>query len=137
MAEAQALVLAQGPDEAPLDASAIRSRVEQLSLERRRRGEGEEEEKAEVALGLDSPYKVAQEAMDEWHSTTAAASIDDLDAYLEMLRKDVAMAEQANQKVSAEISVTAETTFNDMIQVDVGIEMLESLSSNLGPKVSS
>ena len=39
------------------------SRVEQLSLERRRRGEGEEEEKAEVAdaevaLGLDSPYKV-------------------------------------------------------------------------------
>ncbi|XP_066348567.1 uncharacterized protein [Miscanthus floridulus] len=72
--------------------------------------------------------------MDEWHSTTAAASIDDLDAYLEMLRKDVAMAEQANQKVSAEISVTAETTFNDMIQVDVGIEMLESLSSNLGPK---
>jgi hypothetical protein len=27
--------------------------------------------------------------------------------------------------------------YSDMIQVDVGIEMLESLSSNLGPKVSS
>ncbi|OQU81377.1 hypothetical protein SORBI_3006G049100 [Sorghum bicolor] len=72
--------------------------------------------------------------MDEWDSTTAAASIDDLDAYLEMLRKDVAMAEDANKKVSSEISVAAETTFNDMIQVDVGIEMLESLLSNLGPK---
>ena len=39
------------------------SRVEQLSLERRRLGGGEEEEQAEVAdaevaLGLDSPYKV-------------------------------------------------------------------------------
>jgi hypothetical protein len=34
------------------------------------------------------------------------------DAYLEQLRKDVAMAEQGNQKVSGEISVTAETTFN-------------------------
>jgi hypothetical protein len=37
--------------------------VEQLSLERRRRGGEEEEEQAEVAdvevaLGLDSPYKV-------------------------------------------------------------------------------
>ncbi|ONM18180.1 hypothetical protein ZEAMMB73_Zm00001d004020 [Zea mays] len=159
MAEAQALVPAQGPDEAPLDASAIHSRVEQLSLKRLEVEPEAEVAEDEVALGLDSTHKAAQDAMDEWDSATAAVSIDDLDAsllsivfllrmhhlqitmpllwsdaYLEQLRKDVAMAEQGNQKVSGEISVTAETTFNDMIQLDVGIEMLESLISNLGPK---
>ncbi|XP_035820776.1 uncharacterized protein [Zea mays] len=122
MAEAQALVPAQGPDEAPLDASAIHSRVEQLSLKRLEVEPEAEVAEDEVALGLDSTHKAAQDAMDEWDSATAAVSIDDLDAYLEQLRKDVAMAEQGNQKVS------------DMIQLDVGIEMLESLISNLGPK---
>jgi len=34
------------------------------------------------------------------------------DAYLQRLRKNVAMAKEGNQKVSGEISLTAETTFN-------------------------
>ncbi|KAJ1270573.1 hypothetical protein BS78_06G062500 [Paspalum vaginatum] len=138
MAEAQAVALAQGPEEAPLDASAIRSRVEQLSLKRRRRGEGEEEEAevadAEVALGLDSAYKVFQEVMDEWDSSTAEVPTDGLDAYLERLRKDVALAEEANRRVCDEIGVTAERAFDDMIQLDADIELLESLPSKLNSK---
>jgi hypothetical protein len=34
------------------------------------------------------------------------------DAYLERLRKEVALAEEGNRKVSDEIGVTAETTAN-------------------------
>lgn len=85
------------------------------------------------------------------------------DAYLERLRKDIAMVEVENRKVSGEISVTAGTTFNgwflyfscflscgttvcwlvmnslcysDMVQFDGVIEVLESLFSKLGPEVS-
>ncbi|XP_039819537.1 uncharacterized protein LOC120681921 isoform X2 [Panicum virgatum] len=124
---------AQGPEEAPLDAAR---RVEQLSLKRRRRGEEEAEAAvadAEVALGLESAYQVAQEGMvlDVLDSSTAAISIDDLDAYLERLRKEVALAKEGNRKVSDEIGVIAETTANDMIQLDVDIEVLESLLSKL------
>ncbi|WVZ85253.1 hypothetical protein U9M48_032200 [Paspalum notatum var. saurae] len=139
MAEARAVALARGtgPEEAPLDASAIRSRVEQLSL-KRRRGEGEESEvaDAEVALGLDLEYKVFQEVEDEWDSSTAEVPSDCLDAYLEQLRKDVASAEEANRRVSDEIGVTAETTFDCayMVQLDADIELLESLFSKLDSK---
>jgi len=137
MAEAAgALAPLQGPEEAPVDAAAIRSRVEQLSLKRRRRPWEEEEAEealtdAEVALGLESAYQVAQEGMNVLDSSTAAISIDDLDAYLERLRKEVALAKEGNRKVSDEIAVTAETTANDMIQLDVDIEVLESLLSEL------
>ncbi|RCV33239.1 hypothetical protein SETIT_7G067300v2 [Setaria italica] len=136
MAEAGALAPAQVPEEAPLDAAAIRSRVEQLSLKRRRRGVEEEAEvaDAEVALGLDSAYQVAEEGMDVLDSSTAAISIDDLDAYLERLRKEVSLADEGNRKVSDEIGVTAETTTNDMIRLDVDSEVLESLLSKLESK---
>ncbi|PAN37741.1 hypothetical protein PAHAL_7G118200 [Panicum hallii] len=134
MAEAAgALAPAQGPEEAPLEAAAIRSRVEQLSLKRRRRG-GEEEEEAAVAdaeVALESAYQLAREGMDVLDSSTAAISIEDSDAYLERLRKEVALAEEGNRKVSDEIGVTAETTANDMIQLDVDIGVLESLLSKL------
>ncbi|PUZ46773.1 hypothetical protein GQ55_7G109600 [Panicum hallii var. hallii] len=135
MAEAAgALAPAQGPEEAPLEAAAIRSRVEQLSLKRRRRGGEEEEEEAAVAdaeVALESAYQVAREGMDVLDSSTAAISIEDSDAYLERLRKEVALAEEGNRKVSDEIGVTAETTANDMIQLDVDIGVLESLLSKL------
>nr|TKW03901.1 hypothetical protein SEVIR_7G073500v2 [Setaria viridis] len=136
MAEAGALAPAQVPEEAPLDAAAIRSRVEQLSLKRRRRGVEEEAEvaDAEVALGLDSAYQVAEEGMDVLDSSTTAISIDDLDAYLERLRKEVSLADEGNRKVSDEIGVTAETTTNDMIRLDVDSEVLESLLSKLESK---
>jgi hypothetical protein len=49
------------------------------------------------------------------------------DAYLEMLRKDVAMAEDANKKVSSEISVAAETTFNGWF---IYLQCFPLLSSN-------
>ncbi|OEL16844.1 hypothetical protein BAE44_0022139 [Dichanthelium oligosanthes] len=143
MAEARALARAEVPEEAPLDAAAIRSRVEQLSLKRLRRG-GEEAESevadADVALGLDSAYQVAQEGMDVLDSSTAAISSDTLvpllspDAYLERLRKEVTLAEEKNRELSDEIGVTAETTANDMIQLDVDIEILESLLSKLESK---
>nr|CAB3484271.1 unnamed protein product [Digitaria exilis] len=100
MAEERALAPAEGPEDAPLDAAAMRSRVEQLSLKHRRRGVEEAESgvgDAEVMLCLDTAYQVAQEGMDVLDPSTAAISIDDLDA-LELLRKEVALAEEGNRK---------------------------------------
>ncbi|CAL5017433.1 unnamed protein product [Urochloa decumbens] len=143
MAEAGALAPApapaQGPEEALLDAAVIRSRVEQLALKRRRGGEQEEAEAAvadaELALALDSAYQVAKEGMDVLDDlSTAAISTDDLDAYLERLRKEVTLAEEGNRKLSDEIGVTAKTIANDMIQLNVNVEVLESLLSKLESK---
>ncbi|KAF8697146.1 hypothetical protein HU200_036140 [Digitaria exilis] len=111
MAEERALAPAEGPEDAPLDAAAMRSRVEQLSLKHRRRGVEEAESgvgDAEVMLCLDTAYQVAQEGMDVLDPSTAAISIDDLDA-LELLRKEVALAEE------------------DMIHLDADCEVIESL----------
>ncbi|CAL5067255.1 unnamed protein product [Urochloa decumbens] len=134
MAEAGALAPApaQGPEEAPLDAAAIRSRLEQLALKRRREGELEAEAAVpdkEVALALDSAYQVAKEGMDVFDPSTAAT--DDFDAYLEQLRKEVTLVEEGTRKLSDEIGVTAKTMANDMIQLDVDVEVLESLLSKL------
>ncbi|TVU13902.1 hypothetical protein EJB05_37369 [Eragrostis curvula] len=130
------LAPAQRPEEAPLDAAAIRSRVEELALKWRR---GREEEEVPVAgaeadaeKGLSSMYEVsevAEEAMDEWDSVSAAnpsGDLGDLDAYLEWLRTKVSLTEEMNRKASDEIAVLAEATVNDAIQLDVGIEELES-----------
>nr|CAB3486807.1 unnamed protein product [Digitaria exilis] len=156
MAEERALAPAESPEEAPPDAADIRSRVEQLSLKHGRPGVEEAEvADEEVMLCLDTAYQVAQEGMDVLDPSTAAISIstDDLgysicltcvtylhtlpllssDA-LERLRKEVALVEEGNRKVSDEISVTAETANNDVIQLDADIEVLESLLSKLESK---
>ncbi|CAN6234757.1 unnamed protein product [Urochloa humidicola] len=142
MAEAGALAPApaQGPEEAPVDAVAIRSRVEKLTLKLRRRGEQTEAEAeaavadAELTLSLDSAYQAAQEGMDMLDPSTAAISTDDLDSYLERLRKEVTLAEEGNRKLFDEIGVTAKTIANDMIHLDVDVEVLESLLSKLESK---
>uniref|UniRef100_A0A0A9G9P7 Uncharacterized protein n=1 Tax=Arundo donax TaxID=35708 RepID=A0A0A9G9P7_ARUDO len=69
--------------------------------------------------------------MDEWDARPDAISSDDLDAYLEWLRKKVVLAEEGNRKVSDEIAAAEETTANNMIQLDVDIEALESSLSKL------
>ncbi|KAK3142835.1 hypothetical protein QOZ80_4BG0352310 [Eleusine coracana subsp. coracana] len=138
-------VPAEGPEEAPLDAAAIRSvvcsRVEQLSLKWRRAWEEEEAPvagaEAEARRGLSSMYEVADEAMDEWDSVSAAipsGDLGDLDAYLEWLRTKVNVVEEMNQKAADEIAVLEETTTKDMIQLDVGIKELESSLKKLDPK---
>ncbi|GJN03184.1 hypothetical protein PR202_ga20595 [Eleusine coracana subsp. coracana] len=134
-------VPAEGPEEAPLDAAAIRSRVEQLSLKWRRAREEEEAPvagaEAEARRGMSSMYEVADEAMDEWDSVSAAipsGDLGDLDAYLEWLRTKVNVVEEMNQKAADEIAVLEETTTKDMIQLDVGIKELESSLWKLDPK---
>ncbi|PWZ41824.1 hypothetical protein Zm00014a_036445 [Zea mays] len=124
MAEAQALVPAQGPDEAPLDASAIQRRLRMRWMSGTR---------PLLRFQLMIWWLFVQCNYEDasllsivfllrMHHLQITMPLLWSDAYLEQLRKDVAMAEQGNQKVS------------DMIQLDVGIEMLESLISNLGPK---
>ncbi|XP_062184187.1 uncharacterized protein LOC133888089 [Phragmites australis] len=125
MAEALALDPAQDPD-APLDAAAIRSRLEQLSQSRRGGEEAPAAEEADAVPGLGFEYEVALQAVDEWDSNAAAIATDDLDAYLEWLRKEVSLAEEKNQKLFDEIGVVGETADNDMIQLDADIEALES-----------
>ncbi|CAN6242055.1 unnamed protein product [Urochloa humidicola] len=137
MSEAGALVPApeQGAEEAPLDAAAIRSRLEQRALKLRPRGAEEAVAHAELDLALDSACQVAQEGMDVLDPSTAAISIDDLDAHIEQLRKEVTLAEEGNRNLSDEIGVTAETIANDMIQLDVDIEVIKSLLLKLESKV--
>ncbi|KAL6652733.1 hypothetical protein ACP70R_011658 [Stipagrostis hirtigluma subsp. patula] len=127
----------QGPEEAPLDAAAIRRRLEQVSQSRRRWEEASvaaAAEEEEEARGLVSEYEVALEAVDEWDSSAAAIAPSDLDAYLEWLRKEVRLAEEKNQELSDEIGVLGETATNDMVQLDADIEALEWSLSKLGSK---
>ncbi|KAL5216771.1 hypothetical protein ABZP36_008172 [Zizania latifolia] len=121
--------LAHETDDAPLDAAAIRSRFERLSLSRR--GEEEAEEAASVAAadavrGQRSEYEEALQTVDAWASSAAALGSDDLDAFMEWLRKEVSLAEEENHKLSGEICSIGETTVKDTIQLDADIAALES-----------
>ncbi|TVU13903.1 hypothetical protein EJB05_37336 [Eragrostis curvula] len=131
------LAPAQRPEEAPLDAAAIRSRVEELALKWRR---GREEEEVPVA-GAEADAEKGLSSMwlrKQWTSGTPSSAanpsgdLGDLDAYLEWLRTKVSLTEEMNRKASDEIAVLARG--NDAIQLDVGIEELESSIVEAGSK---
>ncbi|XP_052151176.1 uncharacterized protein LOC127769619 [Oryza glaberrima] len=123
--------LAEDAADAPLDAAAIRSRLERLALSRR----GEEEASSaataaaeEAVRGLPSVEDVEPLQgleFDAWASS-AAPMESDFDAFMEWLSKEISLAEEENRKLSVEISSVAETTLKDSIQLDADIAELES-----------
>ncbi|KAL6885833.1 hypothetical protein ACP4OV_010094 [Aristida adscensionis] len=129
-----ALAPEEEEEEAPLDAAAIRSRLEQLSQSRRRWEDALAPAAEEVAQGLGAEYEVRLQEVDEWDSSAAAMATPDLDAYLEWLRKEVTSAEEKNQKLCDEIGVLGEMATNDMIQLDADIDALEFLLPRLDLK---
>ncbi|KAG8063982.1 hypothetical protein GUJ93_ZPchr0004g38866 [Zizania palustris] len=107
------------------------SRLERLSLSRR--GEEGVEEAASAAAAADSvrdlrsEYEEALQVVDaQASSVVAALGSDDLDAFMEWLRKEVSLAEEENHKLSGEICSIAEITVKDTIQLDVDIAALGS-----------
>ncbi|KAL5214635.1 hypothetical protein ABZP36_003787 [Zizania latifolia] len=107
------------------------SRFERLSLSRR--GEEGVEEAASAAAApadsvrdLRSEYEEALQVVDAWASSVTALGSDDLDAFMEWLRKEVSLAEEENHKLSGEICSIAETTVKDTIQLDADIAALGS-----------
>ncbi|BAF14507.1 uncharacterized protein [Oryza sativa Japonica Group] len=122
--------LAEDAADAPLDAAAIRSRLERLALSRR----GEEEVASAAAAAADAVRRLPSVEdveplqgleFDAWASS-AAPMESDFDAFMEWLSKEVSLAEEENRKLSVEISSVAETTLKDSIQLDADIAELES-----------
>ncbi|EAY93820.1 hypothetical protein OsI_15599 [Oryza sativa Indica Group] len=122
--------LAEDAADAPLDAAAIRSRLERLALSRR----GEEEVASAAAAAADAVRRLPsvedveplQGLEFEAWASSAAPMESDFDAFMEWLSKEISLAEEENRKLSVEISSVAETTLKDSIQLDADIAELES-----------
>uniref|UniRef100_A0A0D9W426 Uncharacterized protein n=1 Tax=Leersia perrieri TaxID=77586 RepID=A0A0D9W426_9ORYZ len=123
---AETLAHGDGEADAPLDAAAIRSRLERLAL--LRRGDGEEEAdsagmEAEDALrALISEYEV----LDALVPSDAMLEGDGFDAFMEWLRKEISLVEEENLKLTVEIGSAAETALNVSVQLDADVAALES-----------
>ncbi|KAF0892715.1 hypothetical protein E2562_017686 [Oryza meyeriana var. granulata] len=130
MAETLAQDATAADDDAPLDAGAIRSRLERLALLRRWE-EDAEEEVASVAAEEDVVRRLRSEdqclqEVDAWVSSAPAMESDGFDAFMEWLRKEVSLVEEENHKLPTEICSIADKTVKDMIQLDADIAALES-----------